>query len=117
MLNEIFMPLDRKTAIQAGYLGIRVLKHFARSPHQVVVPGLASEPSEAAVEVVNRIVQEIEAVEGVPVSLLDNIRRGAYISQLSDFVMEAAKRGWSIDFAGGTRALDELRQIGIGRTS
>ena len=116
MLNEIFVPLDQTTAMQAGYLGIRVLKHYARSPRQVVVPGLASEPSDAAVEVVNQIVQEIEAVEGVPINLLDNTRRGAYIGQLSDIVMEAAKRGWGVDFAGGSRALDELRQIGIGRT-
>jgi hypothetical protein len=76
MLNEIFLDLDRKTAIQAGYLGIRVLKHFARSPRQVVVPGLASEPSEAAIEVTSRIIEKIEALEGIPVSALDDRRRG-----------------------------------------
>ena len=82
-----------------------------------VVPGLASEPSETAVEVVHRIVQEIEAVEGVPINLLDKERRGAYIGQLSDIVMEAAKRAWG-DFADGSgiKALENLRQIGIGRT-
>ena len=116
MLNEIFVALDRKTAIQAGYLGIRVLKHLARSPHQVVVPGLASEPSEKAIAVTQEIVEKIEAHEGVPVSALDSGRRGAYISLLSDLVREAARRGYAVDFSGGSQALDELRQVGIGPT-
>jgi hypothetical protein len=116
MLDDIFASLDRRIAIQAGYLGIRVLKHFASSPRQVVVPGLASEPSPAAIEAVERIVGEIEAVEGVAVSALDRKRRDAYIIRLADIVMKAATRGREIDFAGGIKALEDLRQIGIGRT-
>jgi len=65
--------------------------------------------------VAGRIVGKLEALEGVPIHALDGKRREAYISQLSDIVMKAARPDDELDLAQGIQALAELRQVGLGR--
>ena len=99
-------------AIQAGHHAIQYMRQWALvdADRSGVAAEEDSSLTPAQISLVERIVGDIEDVEGLPVTQLAREKVDGYISQVSDRLQVLSRKHWQTGRQNGRALLDQLRK-------
>ena len=108
----MFKYLDNATiqnAFPAGHHAIQFIRQWASISLYKGINNTTEDLTPAQAKLVNRIIQEIEMVEGKPVAELSHDKIDRYVSILAERIEQLSRQQFNVNQDLGKSLLDKLR--------